>query len=81
MFRERLQALRNIDEKDNEKLAPKIETDTFESFLDNKIVNMYARPWNKLETRLKIIKVKEYYNSLCDQGEFREVQVLPWFRW
>lgn len=75
MFRERLQALRNIDEKDNEKLTPKIETDTFESFLDNKIVNMYARPWNKLETRLKIIKVKEYYNSLCDQGELSKSEL------
>ena len=78
MFRERLQELRNIDgpieneieiEIENEMVNTKIETNTFESFLDNKIVNMYARPWNKLEMRLKLIKVREYFNSLCEEGE------------
>ena len=67
MFRERLQTLRNVE--NNNKVNPKIETETFESFLDKKIVNMYARPWNKLEMRLKLIKVKEYFNYLCEEGE------------
>ena len=40
-----------------------------ENFLDTKIVNMYARPWNKLELRLKLIKLREYYNDLCEKGE------------
>ena len=30
---------------------------------------MYARPWNKLEVRLKLIKVREYFNWLCEEGE------------
>ena len=68
MFRDRIQKLRDIDES-NEKVNTKIETNTFESFLDNKIVNMYARPWNKLELRLKLIKVREYFNMLCEEGE------------
>ena len=73
MFRERLQGLRNIEETTNEK--KEIETETFENFLDKKIVNMYARPWNKLETRLKIIKVKEYYNTLCEEGEISKSEL------
>ena len=72
MFRERLQGLRNIEETKNEK--KEIETQTFEHFLDNKIVNMYARPWNKLESRLKIIKVKEYITSLCDNKEIKQAE-------
>tara|TARA_B100001173_G_C15649967_1_gene404908 strand:- start:68 stop:412 length:345 start_codon:yes stop_codon:yes gene_type:complete len=78
MFRERVQALRNIDDSSNSntKLEDKgMETNTFESFLDNKIVNMYARPWNKLETRLKLIKVKEYYNWLCEEGEISKSEL------
>ena len=31
-----------------------------ENFMDNKVVNMYARPWNKLELKLKHTKIKEY---------------------
>ena len=72
MFRERLQGLRNIEETTNEK--KEIETQTFENFLDKKIVNMYARPWNKLETRLKIIKVREYIKSLCDNKEITQIE-------
>jgi hypothetical protein len=86
MFRERLQALRNTDTESvnvvnsndsivSETKSKVIETESFESFLNNKIVNMYARPWNKLETRLKIIKVKEYYNRLCDEGEISKAEV------
>ena len=34
-----------------------------EDFLDTKVVDMYDRPWQKLETSLKINKIKEYLKS------------------
>ena len=35
-----------------------------EQFMDSKVINMYSRPWNKLEPKLKKQKVQEYLNSL-----------------
>lgn len=37
--------------------------DKMETFLNSKVINIYKRPWNKLEPKLKIIKIKQY---LCD---------------
>ena len=80
MFRERIESLRNQGNTSEkyDKISTEnkgIETNTFESFLNNKIVNMYARPWNKLETRLKMIKVREYYNQLCEDGEILKTEL------
>lgn len=38
-----------------------------ESVLDSKVINIYARPWNKLESKLKIRKINEYYE--CNNHE------------
>lgn len=35
-----------------------------ESFLNNKVINIYNRPWNKLEYNLKIVKLKEFIIKL-----------------
>ena len=37
-----------------------------EQFMDSKVINMYSRPWNKLEPKLKKQKVQEYLNSLLE---------------
>ena len=57
--------------KVNEDIKPKTINDIMnknikdlEEFMDNKVVNMFARPWNKLELRLKKIKLKEYFDKL-----------------
>ena len=34
-----------------------------ETYLNSKVINIYQRPWNKLEQKLKIRKLQEYYNS------------------
>jgi len=34
-----------------------------ENYLNTKVINIYQRPWNKLEQKLKIRKLQEYYNS------------------
>ena len=31
-----------------------------ESFVEGKVINMYARPWNKLEPKLKRTKITEF---------------------
>ena len=34
-----------------------------ENFVDSKVINIYQRPWNKLETRLKTLKIKDFINA------------------
>ena len=33
----------------------------FEEYLNSKVINIYQRPWNKLEKKLKLKKIEEYY--------------------
>lgn len=35
-----------------------------EQYLDNKVINIYDRPWNKLEYNLKINKLQEFLNNI-----------------
>jgi len=42
---------------------------SMEEFMNNKVINMYARPWNKLEPKLKRNKINEYLNILMDKKE------------
>ena len=44
----------------------------FEEFIDSKIVNMYARPWNKLEIKLKKKKITEYFENLFNNEEITQ---------
>jgi hypothetical protein len=37
-----------------------------EQFMDGKVINIYSRPWNKLEPKLKKKKIEEYLNSLLE---------------
>jgi hypothetical protein len=37
-----------------------------EKFMDSKVINIYSRPWNKLEPKLKKKKIEEYLKSLLD---------------
>lgn len=34
-----------------------------ETFVDSKVINIYQRPWNKLEPRLKTLKINEFIKS------------------
>ena len=46
----------------NDTLQNKV--DEIEKFLEGKVINIYSRPWNKLELKLKKIKITEYLNTL-----------------
>mgnify|MGYP006089824311 CR=1 FL=1 len=37
-----------------------------EQFMDSKVINIYSRPWNKLEPKLKKLKIQEYLNSILE---------------
>jgi hypothetical protein len=39
-----------------------------EQFMDSKVINIYSRPWNKLEPKLKKQKIQEYLNSLLEKN-------------
>lgn len=41
-----------------------------ESFVEGKVINMYARSWNKLEPKLKRTKMTEFLQALVDKNEF-----------
>ena len=40
--------------------------ENLEKFVNNKVINIYSRPWNKLEPRLKKKKLEEYLQLLLD---------------
>jgi hypothetical protein len=44
----------------------KNNVERLEKFMDSKVINIYSRPWNKLEPKLKKKKIEEYLNSLLD---------------
>lgn len=41
-----------------------------ENFVDSKVINIYQRPWNKLERRLKTVKIKEYIKTKTDDNTY-----------
>ena len=46
-----------------------------ETYLNSKVINIYQRPWNKLEIKLKLRKLEEYYNNsnnLVDLSESKK---------
>ena len=42
-----------------------------ENILDSKVINIYARPWSKLEHKLKLKKIEEYFSNteICTYSE------------
>lgn len=43
---------------------------TLENFVDSKVINIYQRPWNKLEPRLKTLKINEFIKSKIDDNTY-----------
>ena len=66
-----LDAIENNLKNINQEEAPKKTIDdilksnikNLENFVDSKVINIYQRPWNKLEPRLKTIKINEFIKS------------------
>ena len=42
--------------------------DKLDSFIQSKVINIYMRPWNKLEPKLKIKKIIEFINFEIDNN-------------
>ena len=38
----------------------KNNVEKMEKFMDSKVINIYSRPWNKLESKLKTKKIEEF---------------------
>tara|TARA_E500000178_G_C16496331_1_gene519635 strand:+ start:235 stop:567 length:333 start_codon:yes stop_codon:yes gene_type:complete len=68
----RIETLRNTkNSNSNGYFEYKTSIQQIESFLDDKVVNMYNRPWQKLENSLKLNKIKEYLsNQELDDEEY-----------
>ena len=48
--------------------------DKIESFMNNKIVNMYSRNWSKLEYKLKINKINEFVEEVYLKYNFSDLK-------
>lgn len=78
-----LDLIKNSLSRPQEKQSKTIEDilqkniENIENVLDSKVINIYARPWNKLEQKLKIRKINQYYDSIMNNKE-REI-VLKYF--
>ena len=61
----------NTNKKENKTIEDILQKniENIESVLDSKVINMYARPWNKLESKLKLKKINEYYENINDKSE------------
>jgi hypothetical protein len=59
----------NIYKSENIDNEYEYSVNKLEKFLDSKIVNMYNRPWTKLENKLKIYKINEFLDKYCDQKD------------
>ena len=74
-IREELKSLKNIENKQNEKTIDDILDNNIkimEDFVNTKVINIYARPWNKLEVKLKKRKIAEYFSLLLENNEIDE---------
>lgn len=45
-----------------------------ENFVNSKVINIYQRPWNKLEARLKTLKIKEFIESKLDDKTYTSLE-------
>ena len=73
-----LDAIENNLKNINQEQAPKKTIDdilksnieNLENFVNSKVINIYQRPWNKLEPRLKTIKINEFIKSKIEDNTY-----------
>jgi len=60
-----LNSLRNLNPVKPKTLKDIIQqnVESIESVIDSKVINIYARPWARLEPKLKLRKIKEYLSD------------------
>ena len=52
-----------VDDIVNKKL------NSLEDYVNSRVINIYQRPWNKLEQKLKFKKLEEYYKNGPNKGD------------
>jgi hypothetical protein len=72
-------SFKNKEEKQSKTIQDILQKniENIENVLDSKVINIYARPWNKLEQKLKLRKINEYYNLNSNNSE--KETVLKYF--
>lgn len=72
-------SFKNKEEKQSKTIQDILQKniENIENVLDSKVINIYARPWNKLEQKLKLKKINEYYDLKSNNSE-KEI-VLKYF--
>lgn len=50
--------------------------ENIENIIDSKVINIYARPWSKLELKLKIRKIDEYFLNNNDDELFNQKKFI-----
>ena len=74
-IREELSSLKTVEKTNNDKTINDILDNNIklmEDFVNTKVINIYARPWNKLEIKLKKKKISEYFSLLLENKEINE---------
>ena len=52
---------------------------SIEQMIDSKVINIYARPWVKLEPKLKLRKINEFFTNNDEYAEEEEDdELLNW---
>ena len=60
--------IQNISVKNKtDNVKPNRFVDKMENFMDNAVVNMYARKWSRLEIKLKKNKINEFLDLKCTE--------------
>jgi hypothetical protein len=86
-IQDELDSIKNTLYKTNIKNEVKIinikanSIENIETFLNNKVANIYARSWTKLESRLRKKKIKEYLdiqleNNIIDKNSYDEQIIM-----
>ena len=72
-------SFKNKEEKQSKTIQDILQKniENIENVLDSKVINIYARPLNKLEQKLKLRKINEYYDLKSNNSE-KEI-VLKYF--
>ena len=74
-IREELSSLKTVEKTDNDRTINDILDNNIklmEDFVNTKVINIYARPWNKLEIKLKKKKISEYFSLLLENDEINK---------
>lgn len=72
----------NNQNKDNKSLETNVEikkhnySNKLENFMNNTVIDKYARKWSRLENKLKQNKIKEFLDLKCEEFSINDKEKL-----